>query len=85
MKNLNAVLTSAGTDFAHVVKTNIFLKDLADFAAMNEVYGSYFTGDYPARSTVGGLQLPKGALVVIEMVAMLPVPATYESDAEQMQ
>jgi 2-iminobutanoate/2-iminopropanoate deaminase len=78
MKNLQTVLTAAGTDFEHVVKTNIFLNSMSDFAGVNEVYGSYFKGDYPARSTVGGLQLPKGALVEIEMVATLPIPQTYE-------
>lgn len=80
MKNLGAVLKACHTDFAHVVKTTIFLNNLADFAAMNEVYASYFKGDFPARGTMGGLQLPKGALVGMEMIAMLPVPATYEAD-----
>ena len=83
MKNLLTVLTAAGTDFNHIVKTTIFLNSMSDFAGVNEVYSSYFKGDYPARSTVGGLQLPKGALVEIEMVAMLPVPVTYEGDEEQ--
>jgi 2-iminobutanoate/2-iminopropanoate deaminase len=82
MKNLENVLTAAGTDFEHVVKTNIFLNSMGDFAGVNEVYASYFKGSYPARSTVGGLSLPKGALVEIEMVAMVPVPMTYEADEE---
>lgn len=72
MKNLSAVLKTAGCTFDNVVKTTIFLASMSDFAAVNEVYATYFTVEPPARSTVGGLQLPRGALVEIEMVAVLP-------------
>lgn len=69
MQNLQAILTEAGMDFSHVVKTNIFLSDMALFAAVNEVYASYFTSEYPARETVAVKGLPKGANVEISMVA----------------
>lgn len=71
MKNLEAILTEAGLGFEHVVKTNIFLGDMSLFAAMNEVYGSYFKGDYPARETVAAKALPKGANVEISMIAAI--------------
>ncbi len=67
-ENLKAVLTAAGTSLDKVVKTTCFLKDIGDFAAFNEVYGKYFTSK-PARSCVGGLSLPKGALVEVEVIA----------------
>jgi 2-iminobutanoate/2-iminopropanoate deaminase len=72
MENMGAVLAAAGLTFAHVVKTTIFLADMADFAAVNEVYGRYFTGSPPARSTVAVLELPRGALVEVEAIAALP-------------
>jgi len=68
IKNLNAVLTAAGSDMAHVIKTTCFLTDMQDFSAFNEVYAKYFTGK-PARSCVAVLALPKGAKVEIEAVA----------------
>ena len=68
MSNLKAVLEAAGTSFDKVVKTTCFLKDINDFAAFNAVYGEYFTTK-PARSCVGGLSLPKGALVEVEVIA----------------
>ena len=67
-KNLEAVLTAAGSSLENAVKTVCFLSDMADFAAFNEVYATYFT-DKPARSCVAVKQLPKGALVEIEVVA----------------
>jgi 2-iminobutanoate/2-iminopropanoate deaminase len=70
MENLRGVLQAAGTSFGQVVKTTIFLADLADFAAVNEVYGKRFTGSPPARSTVQVAALPKGARVEIEMIAV---------------
>jgi 2-iminobutanoate/2-iminopropanoate deaminase len=70
MANIAAVLTAAGLDFGCVVKSTIFLADLADFAAVNEVYGRRFTGDPPARSTVEVKGLPKGARVEIEVIAL---------------
>lgn len=67
-ENLKAVLEAAGTSLDRVVKTNCFLKDIGDFAAFNSVYAEYFT-EKPARSCVGGLQIPKGALVEVELIA----------------
>ncbi|MBM3432893.1 MAG: RidA family protein [Bacteroidetes bacterium] len=69
MKNLQAILKAAGRDFSHVLKTTIFLTDMNQFAAVNEVYGSYFTGDYPARETVQVSALPKFVNVEISMIA----------------
>lgn len=70
MENIKAVLMAAGVDFTGVVKTTIFLTNLADFAKVNEVYGSYFESDPPARSTVQVAALPRGASVEIEVVAV---------------
>jgi 2-iminobutanoate/2-iminopropanoate deaminase len=70
-ENLKAVLEAGGTSFNHVVKTTVFLKDMNDFAAMNEVYARYFTAAPPARSTVQAARLPKDALVEIEVIASL--------------
>lgn len=67
-KNLGAVLEAAGTSYDNVVKTVCFLSDMADFAAFNEVYGTYFTGK-PARSCVAVKSLPKAALVEVEVIA----------------
>lgn len=72
LKNISAVLAAAGTDLDHVVKTTVFLKNISDFNAMNEVYGRYFKSAPPARSTVGVAALPGDAPVGIEVVAMLP-------------
>ena len=69
MKNLQAILTEAGLNFSHVVKTTIFLSDMSLFAAVNEIYGSYFTSDYPARETVAVKGLPKNVNVEISMIA----------------
>lgn len=69
MKNLKAILTEAGMDFSNVVKTTIFLSDMGLFAAVNEIYGSYFTSDYPARETVAVKGLPKNVNVEISMIA----------------
>lgn len=70
MKNLKAILTEAGMDFSHVVKTTIFLSDMSLFAAVNEIYGSYFTAGYPARETVAVKGLPKNVNVEISMIAV---------------
>lgn len=70
MKNLDAVLKAAGSSFDHVVKTTCFLADMNDFAAFNEVYGSYITSA-PARSCVAVKDLPKGALVEVEVIAVI--------------
>jgi len=70
-ENLKAVLNAAGADISNVVKTTIFLADINDFSAVNEVYGEYFSHK-PARSTVAVKELPKGAKVEIECIAILP-------------
>lgn len=67
-KNIGAILEAAGLGFENVVKTTCYLHDINDFAAFNEVYGEYFIGK-PARSCVGGLDLPKGVLAEIEIIA----------------
>jgi 2-iminobutanoate/2-iminopropanoate deaminase len=69
LKNIGAVLAAAGMNYADVVKTTIFLIDMNDFAAVNEVYGRYFDASKPARSTVAVAGLPKGARVEIEAIA----------------
>jgi 2-iminobutanoate/2-iminopropanoate deaminase len=71
MENLRAVLTAAGTDFGNVIKTTVFIKDMNDFAKVNEIYGSYFTGDFlPSRSAVEVARLPKDVLIEIELIAL---------------
>ncbi|MDH5315465.1 MAG: RidA family protein [Gemmatimonadota bacterium] len=70
MANLRAVLEAAGSDFSRVLKTTVFLADMADFAAMNEVYGRAFGDHRPARSTVAVAGLPRGVRVEIEVVAV---------------
>ncbi|HET6795626.1 MAG TPA: RidA family protein [Gemmatimonadales bacterium] len=69
LENLRAVLREAGSDFSQVVKTTVFLVDMADFAGMNEVYGKAFGEHRPARSTVAVAALPRGARVEIEVIA----------------
>lgn len=71
LTNVKAILTEAGTDMDHVLKTTVFLSDMNNFAAMNEVYATFFTeGSYPSRSAVEVARLPKDALVEIEVIAM---------------
>lgn len=73
LENLKAVLAAAGTDLNHVLKVTVFLTDMNEFAAMNEVYRSYFSGDLPARSTIGVTALARPELrVEIEMIAQIP-------------
>jgi 2-iminobutanoate/2-iminopropanoate deaminase len=71
MKNIDAVLTAAGSGFDDVIKTTIYLIDMADFAAINEVYGACFQKHKPARSTVAVKSLPRGVLLEIEVIAAL--------------
>ncbi len=71
MENLKAVLAAAGAGFSHIVKTTIFLSDMALFAQVNEVYGSYFSSDFPARETVAVKGLPRGVNVEISVTAYL--------------
>jgi 2-iminobutanoate/2-iminopropanoate deaminase len=72
LENLAAVLAAAGLSLADVVKTTVYVVDLTEFAAMNEVYGRHFAAPYPARATVQVAALPAGARVEIEVVAVKP-------------
>ena len=69
LTNVQALLEASGSDLSLVVKTTCFLKDIADFVAFNEVYAEFFKSNPPARSCVGGIDLPKGALCEIEVIA----------------
>jgi len=69
MLNLKAILAQAGLSFENAVKTTIFLADIEDFAAVNEIYAKFFSEPYPARSTIAVKTLPKGGLVEIELIA----------------
>lgn len=69
MENLKAILNEAGMDFSNIVKTSIFLSDMAHFATVNTVYGSYFSSEFPARETVAVLGLPKNVNVEISVIA----------------
>lgn len=71
LKNVAAILAAAGTSFDKVVKVTVFMADMADFAALNELYAQYFVAPYPARSAVAVKTLPKNALVEIEVIAEL--------------
>ena len=71
LKNLSAILKAAGTSFEKVVRSTVFLKNMADFAAMNEIYGRYFNTAPPARSTVEVARLPKDVLVEIDVIALV--------------
>ena len=70
MENIKALLEAAGTNFANVARTTVFMVDLNEFAAMNEVYSSYFTAPYPARSTVQVVKLPRDVRVEIDVIAV---------------
>ncbi len=71
LENLSAVLSAGGSSLANVVKTTVFLRDMDDFGAMNEIYGEFFSESYPARSAVQVARLPKDAEIEIEAVALL--------------
>ncbi len=71
MENLQSILSAAGMDFSNVIKSTIFLKDMNNFAQVNEIYGKYFSSDYPARETVEVSRLPKDVNVEISVVASL--------------
>ncbi|HET6253781.1 MAG TPA: RidA family protein [Puia sp.] len=71
MQNLKAILSAAGLDFGHVVKTTILLSDMSLFATVNEIYGQYFLGDFPARETYAVKTLPKNVNIEISMVAAI--------------
>lgn len=86
LTNASRILQAAGTDLKHVVKTTVYLSDIANFAPMNEVYAQFFTEPFPARSAVAVKDLPKGALVEIEVLAVKPqkqdVASSEETSAE---
>jgi 2-iminobutanoate/2-iminopropanoate deaminase len=69
MENIGAILKAAGLDFRNIVKTTVFMKDLKEFGKFNEIYGTYYKGDFPARATVEVSNLPKGVRIEIEAVA----------------
>ena len=71
MENIKALLAAAGADFSKVARTTVFMVDLAEFGAMNEIYSSYFTAPYPARSTVQVVKLPRDVRVEIDVIAVL--------------
>ena len=71
MENIKALLTAAGADFTKVARTTVFMVDLGEFGAMNEIYSSYFTAPYPARSTVQVVKLPRDVRVEIDVIAVL--------------
>ena len=70
LTNASRIMEEAGTDLSHVVKTTVYLADMGDFTAMNEVYSTFFSEPYPARSAVSVKALPKGALVEVECIAV---------------
>ncbi|MDB5125664.1 MAG: yabJ 2 [Mucilaginibacter sp.] len=72
MENIKSILIEAGIDFNHIVKTSIFLKEMQDFAQVNEVYGSYFSEQFPARETIQVAGLPKNVNVEISVTAIKP-------------
>ncbi|CAH0996795.1 2-iminobutanoate/2-iminopropanoate deaminase [Emticicia aquatica] len=72
MENIQAVVEAAGAKLSDIVNTTIYIKDIGNFAKVNEIYGRYFTGDFPARTTVGVANLPGGANIQIAVVAAVP-------------
>ena len=85
MLNLAKVLEAAGSNFNHVVKTNIFLRYMKDFATVNDVYASFFERQFPARSTVAVSALPMAALVEIEMVVLVIEAETTEAETTEVE
>ena len=71
LKNIGAVLSAAGSSYAQVVKTTVYLQDMADFATMNEIYGGYFAAPAPARATIQAAALPRNVRVEIDAIAYL--------------
>jgi 2-iminobutanoate/2-iminopropanoate deaminase len=71
LENIQAILEAAGSGMDKVIKTTVYLKDMGDFAAMNEIYGSFFPAQPPARTTIEAARLPKDALVEIECIALI--------------
>jgi hypothetical protein len=84
LKNIQALLKEAGLTLQNIVKTTVFLTDLADFSAMNEIYQSFFTAPYPARSTIQVAALPKNSILEIEVLAVKNInAAVYAMDMFQ--
>jgi 2-iminobutanoate/2-iminopropanoate deaminase len=77
MENIKGLLAAAGADFNNIVRTTVFMVDLGEFAAMNEIYASYFSAPYPARSTVQVVKLPRDVRVEIDVIAVSPAPAQF--------
>lgn len=75
LENIGGLLRAAGADFPHVARTTIFLADMGDFAAVNEIYAQYFSAPYPARATVEVARLPKDVRIEIDAIAVLETPA----------
>ena len=75
LKNLGAVLTAAGTEYSRVVKTTVYLADMGEFAAMNEIYGTYFAAPAPARATIQAARLPRDVRVEIDLIAFVGNPS----------
>jgi 2-iminobutanoate/2-iminopropanoate deaminase len=73
MENIRAILAARGLNLTHVVNTTIFMKDLSQFAKVNQLYSTYFTEEFPARTTVGVADLPAGAAIEIAVVAAVPI------------
>ena len=71
LENVKGIVEAAGSKLGHVIKTTVFLKNMSDFAAMNEIYGRYFSATPPARSTVEVARLPKDALIEMEVIATI--------------
>ncbi|MGL4561851.1 MAG: RidA family protein [Brevinema sp.] len=71
MENIKAILLEAGTDMSKIVRCGLFIKNMDDFAKINEVYGSYFTGNFPVRACVEVSRLPKDVLIEIEAIALV--------------
>ena len=71
LENIGAILVAAGASFQHVVRTSVYLADLADFGAMNEVYATFFTAPQPARSTIQAARLPRDARIEVDVIAFL--------------
>jgi len=82
LTNLKSVLTSAGSSLEHVVKTTVFLTDMAQFAEMNAIYAEFFTSDFPARSAIQVAALPKGGMVEVEAIAVLPHQHECDCDCQ---
>ena len=82
LTNLKSVLECAGSSLEHVVKTTVFLTDMAQFAEMNAIYAEFFTSDFPARSAIQVAALPKGGIVEVEAIAVLPHQHECDCDCQ---